>query len=72
MYVKDCDAVIAKALAAGAKLQRPAQDQFYGDRNGTITDPFGHSWSIATRKEDLTPAEMRRRGAEAMKKAPAS
>jgi PhnB protein len=72
LYVKDCDAVIAKAVAAGAKLERPVQDQFYGDRNGTITDPFGHSWSIATHKEDLSPAEMRRRGAEAMKKPPAS
>jgi PhnB protein len=72
MYVKDCDAVVAKAVAAGATLQRPVADQFYGDRNGTILDPFGHSWSIATHKEDLTAAQMRRRGAEAMKKQPAS
>ena len=67
LYVKDCDAVVAKAIGAGATLQRPVQDQFYGDRNGTITDPFGHSWSIATHKEDLTPAQMKKRAAEAMK-----
>jgi PhnB protein len=63
MYVRNCDAVVAKAVAAGATLQRPLADQFYGDRNGTILDPFGHSWSIATHKEDLTPAQLRKRAA---------
>ena len=67
IYVKDVDAVVAGAVAAGAKLKRPVKDEFYGDRNGTIEDPFGHLWSIATHKEDLTKAQMRRRMEEAMK-----
>ena len=71
LYVKDVDAVVAKAVALGAKLTRPVADQFYGDRNGTITDPFGHVWSVATHKEDLSPAEMRRRGEAMMKQKPA-
>jgi len=66
VYVRDCDAVMATAVANGARIDRPAKDQFYGDRNGMITDPFGHAWSIATHKEDLTPAQMKKRGAAAM------
>jgi PhnB protein len=63
LYVEDVDAVVAKAVAAGAKLTRPVADQFYGDRAGGITDPFGHRWHIATHKEDLTADELRCRAA---------
>ena len=63
VYVKDCDAAFAKAVAAGATVTQPLRDQFYGDRNGTVRDPFGHVWHLATHKEDLTPAEIRRRAA---------
>jgi PhnB protein len=63
LYVKDVDAVTARAVAAGAKLLRPVQDQFYGDRCGTLTDPFGHQWTIATHKEDVSPEEISRRAA---------
>ena len=67
IYVEDCDMVFKRALAEGAAETRPVQDQFYGDRSGTLTDPFGHSWTIATHKEDLSPEELQRRSAEAMK-----
>jgi PhnB protein len=63
LYVEDCDAVVQRAVAAGAKLTRPVQDQFYGDRSGGLEDPFGHTWYIATHKEDVPPEEMRRRAA---------
>jgi PhnB protein len=63
VYVDDVDAVVAKAVAAGARLTRPVADQFYGDRVGGITDPFGHRWSVATHKEDLTNEELQRRAA---------
>jgi PhnB protein len=63
LYVADVDAAVARAVAAGAKLVRPVADQFYGDRNGGIEDPFGYRWFIATRKEDLTMEEIRRRAA---------
>lgn len=66
-YVDDVDAQVAIAVAAGANLMRPVQDQFYGDRSGTMTDPFGHIWTIATHIEDVTPEEMHRRAAELMK-----
>ena len=66
LYVNDCDAVFARAVAAGATVKRPLKDQFYGDRSGTVEDPFGHSWTIATHKEDVPPAEMQRRAAAAM------
>ena len=64
LYVEDVDAVIEKACQEGAILDRPAQDQFYGDRSGMITDPYGHRWSFATHKEDLTPEEIQRRAKE--------
>jgi PhnB protein len=60
-YVADVDARFAKALAAGGVVTNPLKDQFYGDRSGTITDPFGHVWTIATHTEDVTPQEMQRR-----------
>lgn len=65
LYVDDVDAVTARALAAGAKMLRPVKDQFYGDRTGTLSDPFGHQWTIATHKEDVSPEEMQRRAAAA-------
>jgi PhnB protein len=68
LYVNDVDATVGKALAAGAKLKRPVENQFYGDRAGTVEDPFGHVWYVATHKEDLSPAEIKRRSEEAMKK----
>lgn len=61
LYFEDVDAVVARALAAGAKLTQPVQDKFYGDRSGTIEDPFGHVWVIATHIEDVSPEEMERR-----------
>jgi PhnB protein len=64
VYVEDADGVIEKAVKLGATLKRPAQDQFYGDRDGAIVDPFGHTWTIATHVEDVPPDEaMRRLGA---------
>jgi PhnB protein len=64
IYVEDVDAVIARAVELGAAVQRPAQDQFYGDRDGFIIDPFGHGWTVASRVEDVTPDELTRRMAE--------
>jgi PhnB protein len=64
IYVEDVDAVIARAVELGARLQRPAQDQFYGDRDGYIIDPFGHGWTVASHVEDVPPDEMMRRMAE--------
>jgi PhnB protein len=61
VYVDDCDAVMATAVAAGAKIERPLTDQFYGDRSGTISDPFGHHWTIATHKEDVSPEDLAKR-----------
>ena len=61
LYVEDVDATFAKALAAGATLRRPVADQFYGDRMGTLADPFGHVWSIGTHREDVPAEEMQRR-----------
>jgi PhnB protein len=57
------DAFVGRAVAAGAKLLQPVQDQFYGDRSGAITDPFGHRWTVATHKEDVSPEEMKKRAA---------
>jgi PhnB protein len=67
LYVKDVDATVARAVAAGAKVVRPVQDQFYGDRSGSIEDPFGHRWHVATHTRDLSMAEIKR-GAEQMAK----
>lgn len=70
MYVPDCDAVYKQAVAAGAQATVPLQDQFYGDRSGMVTDPFGHTWHIASHIEDVSPQEMDRRMQELMKKQP--
>jgi PhnB protein len=67
LYVNDVDATAAQAVSAGARVTKPVQDQFYGDRSGTFTDPFGHVWHISTHKEDVAPDEMDRRMKEAMK-----
>ena len=64
LYVKDVDAIARQATAAGAKTVRPVQTQFYGDRNGTLEDPFGHQWHVSTHGEDVSPAELRRRAAQ--------
>ena len=61
IYVDDCDAIFKQAIAAGGVEQKPLQDQFYGDRSGTLTDPFGHIWTVATHKEDVTPEEIDKR-----------
>jgi PhnB protein len=61
VYVEDVDAVMARAVELGATVKRPAENQFYGDRDGYIIDPFGHGWTIATHVEDVTPEEMARR-----------
>ena len=61
IYVPDCDSIVKQAVADGAELKRPVEDQFYGDRNGTIHDPFGHVWTIATHVEDVSNEEMERR-----------
>jgi PhnB protein len=63
-YVEDVDAAFARATAAGGKVDRPVQDQFYGDRSGTLTDPFGISWTLASHIEDVTPEEVSRRMAQ--------
>ncbi|HEX2112457.1 MAG TPA: VOC family protein [Gaiellaceae bacterium] len=66
LYVEDVDAVVEQAVDAGATVTMPVEDQFWGDRFGSILDPFGHSWSIATHKEDLSGEEVRARAEEAM------
>jgi PhnB protein len=66
LFVEDVDAVVKQAVDAGATITMEVGDQFWGDRMGTVTDPFGHVWSIATHIEDLTPEEIAERGKAAM------
>jgi PhnB protein len=61
VYLPDVDRVVEKAQAEGAKIVKPVQDQFYGDRSGFIQDPFGHFWGIATHVEEVSPQEMKER-----------
>jgi PhnB protein len=61
VYVDDVDAQFKQAVASGATVKRPVTDQFYGDRSGTIEDPFGHIWTLATHVEDVSPEEMKKR-----------
>jgi PhnB protein len=72
VYVDDCDSLFNRAVAAGGQIAHGAmgemQDQFWGDRSGTFTDPHGYTWTIATHKEDLTPEEMKQRQDEFMKR----
>ncbi|HJY85305.1 MAG TPA: VOC family protein [Candidatus Acidoferrales bacterium] len=65
LYVEDVDALAKQATSAGAKVLMPVQDQFWGDRYGKLTDPFGHVWDIATHKEDVAPEEIHKRAAAA-------
>jgi PhnB protein len=66
LYVKDVDRVFKQAVSAGAKVTMPLADMFWGDRYGQVTDPFGHSWALATHKEDVPPDELRKRHETAM------
>jgi PhnB protein len=72
VYVENADAIIQKAIENGAKPLRPIQNQFYGDRSGSILDPFGHMWSVATHIEDVSPEEMRKRMSAAVSQAAGS
>ena len=71
LYVADVDGTFDRSLQAGAKSQRPVANQFYGDRSGTLEDPFGHIWTISTHVEDVAPEEMKRRAEAAFKSAEA-
>lgn len=64
LYMKNVDQIVEKAIGLGARLIRPAQDMFYGDRSAAVTDPFGHRWFVSTHIEDVTPAKIRKRAAE--------
>jgi PhnB protein len=66
MYVEDVDAAFKRAIDAGATSSMDVEDMFWGDRFGTVTDPFGHVWSIATHVEDVSPEEIEERGKAAM------
>jgi PhnB protein len=66
LYVEDVDTVFGRAKDAGAKVDMPLEDMFWGDRYAKVTDPFGHSWSLATHKEDVAPAEMQKRAQAAI------
>jgi PhnB protein len=68
-YCPEVDHVIERAVAAGAKILKPAQDQFYGDRSGFIQDPFGHLWGVATHIEDVSPKDMKERMKKVMQAA---
>jgi PhnB protein len=67
IYVENVDALFDRAVSGGAKVFKPLQDQFYGDRSGSVTDPYGHVWTFATHKEDVSPQEMERRAQQFMK-----
>jgi len=64
LYVEDVDRAFRKAVTAGARIKQPVTDMFWGDRTGSVTDPFGCQWDLATRKEEVPPDEIRRRGEE--------
>jgi PhnB protein len=66
VYVENVDEVFQRAINAGGEQVRPVEDQFYGDRTGTLRDPFGHVWTIATHTEDLEPTEIEKRFEEMM------
>lgn len=69
LHVDNADEAIQRAVDAGAALERPPQDQFYGERSGCIRDPFGHRWNIGHHIEDVSPEEMQRRYTEMLKSA---
>jgi PhnB protein len=66
LYLENVDSVFNQAKSAGAKVEMPLADMFWGDRYGKLVDPFGHSWSLATHKEDVAPQEMKKRAEQAM------
>ena len=66
MYVEDVDAAVQQAVDAGAEITMPVDDMFWGDRFGSLRDPFGHSWALATHVEDVPPEEMGQRAEKAM------
>lgn len=68
LYIKNVDGVVAKAVSAGAKLVRPVADMFYGDRCGTLMDPWGHKWHVSTHIEDVSPSALKKRAAAAFNK----
>ena len=70
LYLEEVDAVCERAVKAGAKVLRPVANQFYGDRSGTLEDPFGHIWTIATHVEDVPPEELQRRAQAALRSMP--
>jgi uncharacterized glyoxalase superfamily protein PhnB len=70
VYTENVDAAFARATAAGAQIKMPLMDQFWGDRYGVVTDPYGHKWSLASHVKDLSPEEMHRAMNEAMAKMP--
>jgi PhnB protein len=72
IYTEDVDAAFNRAVSAGAEVQMPLMDQFWGDRYGIVADPFGHKWSLATHTKDMSPEEMQRAQDEAMAKMPKS
>jgi PhnB protein len=63
IYVRNVDGVVKKAVADGAKLLRPVEDQFYGDRSASLEDPFGHLWHVSTHVKDVSPKEMKKQAA---------
>ena len=67
LYVRDADETFRKAAELGATVKRPLEDMFWGDRCGTVGDPFGYDWSVATRKEEVSPQELKRRHEEFVK-----
>jgi PhnB protein len=69
VYMPDCDQIVKKAASQGAKILKPVEDQFYGDRSGFFQDPFGHLWGVATHKEDVSPKDMKERARKAMQAA---
>lgn len=72
LHVDDADALIRRAVEAGAEVIRPAQDHFYGERSGTVRDPFGHEWNLGHHIEDVTPEEMQRRYTVKLESKPSS
>jgi len=69
LYVDNVDKVVDRAVTEGARIDRPVEDKFYGDRSGTLTDPFGHVWHVSTHVEDVPPDELKRRAEAAMREA---
>jgi PhnB protein len=72
LYVEDCDAVFQRAVTAGANVDQPLSDKFYGDRSGSVIDPFGHRWYISSHKEDVPFEEIQRRAKAMLSEKPAS